>query len=287
MTVQTSTPRTSPPHSHGGRRASAGAGRLRALARRPVVTTLFPFAVVIAIWAIVAELELFPSAFFVGPATVADSLVTSVQRGILPSYIQDSLTRLVVGAAFGLVIGVALGFLIGLNRHARRFSWPVLLFFQAIGDIAWLPIVIIWFGFSLTSVTVVIVYTVTFPLIISIVAGLDAIPANLLRAGASLGASRSRMFWEVYVPGALPGVSSGVRTGLGYGWRALIAAEIIIGTSGVGFMMFDARRQGEVTDVFVGMAVLGVLWYMTDALILAPLEKETVERWGLVEGIGR
>ncbi len=284
MTVQSPAPTTTPPASGArtpGRRFTAR------LLRHPVVKTTFPFAVVVAVWAVVTELGVFPSAFFVGPATVADSLISSIERGILPSYIQDSLTRLAVGAAFGLGIGVALGFLIGLNRYVRRFCWPLLLFFQAIGDIAWLPIVIIWFGFSLTSVTVVIVYTVTFPLIISIVAGLDAIPTNLLRAASSLGASRWRMFWEVYVPGALPGVSSGVRTGLGYGWRALIAAEIIIGTSGVGFMMFDARRQGEVSDVFVGMAVLGVLWYMTDALVLAPLEKETVERWGLVEGIGR
>ncbi|PSL03639.1 NitT/TauT family transport system permease protein/taurine transport system permease protein [Haloactinopolyspora alba] len=285
MSVQTTakTSRPDPPRRTG----TSAAARWRALRRRPLVTTLFPFAVVIAVWAVVAELGVFPSAFFVGPATVADSLLTSVQRGILPAYIVDSLTRLAVGTGVGLLVGVALGFLIGLNRHARRFSWPLLLFFQAIGDIAWLPIVIIWFGFSLTSVTVVIVYTVVFPLIISIVAGLDAIPTNLLRAASSLGASRWRMFWEVYVPGALPGLSSGVRTGLGYGWRALIAAEIIIGTSGVGFMMFDARRQGDVSHVFVGMAVLGVLWYMTDALVLAPLEKETVERWGLVEGIGR
>jgi taurine transport system permease protein len=283
MTVQTRPPTTratTPPKAPRAR-------RLRAVLRRQPVATVFPFAVVIALWAVVDALGIFPSAFFVGPATVFDSMIESVRRGILPSYIQDSLTRLAVGAAFGLVVGVALGFLIGLNRYARKFCWPMLLFFQAIGDIAWLPIVIIWFGFSLTSVTVVIVYTVTFPLIISIVAGLDAIPQNLLRAAASLGASRWRTFWEVYVPGALPGVSSGVRTGLGYGWRALIAAEIIIGTSGVGFMMFDARRQGDVSDVFVGMAVLGVLWYMTDALILAPLEKETVERWGLVERIGR
>lgn len=284
MTVQSPAPTTTPPS--GGARTPGRRFAARLL-KHPVVKTAFPFAVVVAVWAVVAELGVFPSAFFVGPATVADSLISSIERGILPSYIQDSLTRLAVGAAFGLGIGVALGFLIGLNRYVRRFCWPILLFFQAIGDIAWLPIVIIWFGFSLTSVTVVIVYTVTFPLIISIVAGLDDIPTNLLRAASSLGASRWRMFWEVYVPGALPGVSSGVRTGLGYGWRALIAAEIIIGTSGVGFMMFDARRQGEVSDVFVGMAVLGILWYMTDALVLAPLEKETVERWGLVEGIGR
>ena len=264
-----------------------GAGAWATVLRIPGIRTWGPFAVVVAIWALIAELEIFPSAFFVGPGTVLETTLRLVERGILPSYIGDSLLRLAVGAGFGVAIGVALGFLIGLNKYARKFSWPMLLFFQAIGDIAWLPILIIWFGFSLTSVTLVIVYTVTFPLIISIVAGIDSIPQNLSRAAASLGANRWRGIVEVVVPAALPGISSGIRTGLGYGWRALIAAEIIIGTSGVGFMMFEARRQGDVSHVFIGMVVLGALWYATDALILAPFEKETVERWGMVEGIGR
>src|SRR5690606_37840282 len=195
--------------------------------------------------------------------------------------------RLLVGSAAGLVIGIVLGFLVGLNRYVRKFLWPLLLFFQAIGDIAWLPILVIWFGFSITSVTIVIVYTVVFPLIISIVSAIDSMPQNLMRAAGSLGASRWQRILYVILPGTLPGVSSGIRTGLGYGLRALIAAEMIIGTSGIGFMMFDARGQGDVAKVFVGMIVLGVLWYLVDALILAPFERETVERWGMVEGVGR
>lgn len=270
------------------RSAADGWTRFWAQALRvPGIRTWGPFAVVILGWAAIDRAGLFPSAFFVGPGTVWDTAVSLVERGILPAYIGDSLVRLGVGAIWGLLIGIVLGFVIGLNKYVRKFTWPVLLFFQAIGDIAWLPILIIWFGFSLTSVTVVIVYTVTFPLVISIVAGIDSIPKNVLRAGGSLGARRWQQLIYVIVPAALPGVSSGIRTGLGYGWRALIAAEIIIGTSGVGFMMFDARRQGDVSQVFVGMAVLGILWYLTDALILAPFEKETVERWGMVEGIGR
>jgi taurine transport system permease protein len=261
----------------------AGLGRL---AGSSVARTLGPFVPVVALWWLAARLELFPSDFFVGPWAVVESFADLMRKGILPGYLGDSLERLLSGALFGLAVGLPFGFLIGLNRLARRFSWPLLLFFQAIGDIAWLPILIVWFGFSLTSVTLVIVYTVAFPLIISIVAGIDAIRENMMRAAESLGAGRRQLLLEVIAPGALPAIATGIRTGLGYGWRALIAAEIIIGTSGVGFMMFDARRAGEVTEVFVGMIVLGTLWYATDALILAPLERETVERWGMVRGVG-
>ncbi|MCR2815016.1 ABC transporter permease [Microbacterium jiangjiandongii] len=239
------------------------------------------------VWAGISAAELVPASFFTGPGEVVGEFASLVERGILPAYLGDSIGRLLIGSAVGLAVGIGLGFLIGLNRYVRKFLWPLLLFFQAIGDIAWLPILVIWFGFSITSVTIVIVYTVMFPLIIAIVSAIDGMPVNLLRASGSLGADRWSRLVYVILPGTLPGVSSGIRTGLGYGLRALIAAEMIIGTSGVGFMMFDARGQGDVAKVFVGMVVLGVLWYLVDALILAPFERETVERWGMVEGVGR
>jgi taurine transport system permease protein len=256
---------------------------LDALGQNAVVRTLGPFVPIVFVWWAVAAAGIFPSAFFVGPRTVLESFGELIYKGILGGFIMDSVRRLATGVAFGLLVGVPAGIFIGLNRYARRFTWPLFVFFQAIGDIAWLPILIIWFGFSLTSVTLVIVYTVVFPLMISITSGIDGVPEDVVRAARSLGAPRRRIVLEVIIPAAFPSVVTGIRTGLGYGWRALIAAEIIVGTSGIGFMMFDARRAGQVTEVFVGMIVLGILWYALDALVLAPLERETVERWGMVE----
>jgi taurine transport system permease protein len=259
---------------------------LHRLWQNSAVKTLTPFAVVTVVWWIVAEINVFPDAFFIGPDAVAMRMAELIWKGILPAYLSDSVGRLVGGAVLGVLVGVPLGFLIGLNRIARKLAWPLLLFFQAIADIAWLPLLIIWFGFTQTSVNFVLVYSIIFPLIISIVASIDSIPDDLVRAARALGAKRRQVVREVIVPGSMAGVATGLRVGLGYGWRALIAAEIIVGTSGLGFMMFDARRAGQVDDVFVGMIVLGVLWYATDALLLAPLERETVERWGIVKRIG-
>src|SRR5690606_11424530 len=126
-----------------------------------------------------------------------------------------------------------------------------------VADIAWLPIVIVWFGFSLTAVTFVIVYTIVFPLVLSIVAGIEQVPQELVRAARSLGASRLRIFVEVILPGALPSVASGVRTGLGYGWRALVAAEIIVGTSGIGFMILTDHLRAALTSCSLIHQALG------------------------------
>ena len=251
-------------------------------ARWPAVRSIVPFIPVVALWAIVAEAGLFPRAFFPGPADVVRTFGALVYKGILPEYLEDSVIRLAVGAAVGMAIGIPLGLLVGLSRRAHAALWPVLLFFQAIGDIAWLPILLIWFGFGLATMTFVIVYTVLFPVVLNTVLGVRSVPTDLHRAALSLGAGRRHVLFEVVLPGALPNIITGLRNGLGYGWRALIAAEMIVGTSGIGFMMFDARRAGSVIEIVLGMIVLGLLWYAVDAWVLAPVERATGQRWGLV-----
>jgi NitT/TauT family transport system permease protein/taurine transport system permease protein len=255
---------------------------IRATTAWPGLRSILPFVPLVAAWWITAALEVFPKAFFPGPVEVAKSFVELVRKGILPEYLADSVGRLAVGAAVGIAIAIPLGVLIGTSRRAHAALWPVLLFFQAVGDIAWLPILLIWFGFGLTTMTFVIVYTVLFPVVLNTVLGIRSVPTDLVRAARSLGASRLRIVWEVLLPGALPNVITGLRNGLGYGWRALIAAEIIVGTSGIGFLRFDARRAGSVVEIMLGMVLLGALWYVVDAWVLAPIERATGQRWGMV-----
>lgn len=255
-------------------------------ARSAALRSIAPFIPVIALWAIVAESGMFPRVFFPGPAEVVSSFGSLVYKGILPEYLEDSVVRLAVGAAAGLALGIPLGVLVGLSSRAHAMLWPALLFFQAIGDIAWLPILLIWFGFGLTTVTFVIVYTVLFPVVLNTVLGVLSVPIVMHRAAQSLGASHLRIVWEVVLPGAMPNIITGVRNGLGYGWRALIAAEMIVGTSGIGFLMFDARRAGSVVEILLGMIVLGLLWYVVDDWVLVPIERVTVQRWGLVARCG-
>lgn len=258
---------------------------LRWLVRQPAWRTLGPFVPIAALWALAVELEIFPRAFFPGPLEVLRAFGSLIYKGVLPQYLQDSVVRLAVGTGLGVLAGVPFGILIGLHTRSYRFFWPLVIFFQAIGDIAWLPILLIWFGFTLTTMTFVIVYTVVFPVIFNTALGVRTVPLEMVRAAQSLGAPRWRILADVVLPGALPNVVTGLRNGLGYGWRALIAAEIIVGTSGIGFMMFDARRSGSVVEMLLGMIVLGILWYVVDGGILAPLERATIQRWGMVTDV--
>ncbi len=255
---------------------------IRWLEGHPGIRSFLPFVPIILLWAAIARSGIFPRIFFPDPLDVVASFANLIYKGILPEYLGDSIVRLVVGAGVGAVTGIPLGLLVGLSPLGHRFLWPLIVFFQAVGDIAWLPILLIWFGFGLTTMTFVIVYTVLFPVVLNTVLGVRSIPLEFIRAAQSLGAGRVRILHEVIVPGALPNIITGLRNGLGWGWRALIASEMIVGTSGIGFMMFDARRAGQVTEVLLGMILLGLLWYVVDGWILVPWEQATIERWGVV-----
>ncbi|WP_205857323.1 ABC transporter permease, partial [Phytoactinopolyspora endophytica] len=119
----------------------SGAARRRYWLRRAgdsrLVRTFGPFVPVLLVWWLVAELELFSTAFFVGPGTVIAEFDEMIRKGILPAYLSDSLERLWFGVLFGLLIGIPAGFLVAMSRWARRLTWPLLMFFQAIADIAW------------------------------------------------------------------------------------------------------------------------------------------------------
>ena len=143
----------------------------RMTARWPGLAAIVPFIPLVLLWTAIVEAGVFPRAFLPGPVDVMKSFVTLTYKGILPDYLQDSLIRLITGAAVGMALGIPLGILIGTSRWAQRACWRVLLFFQAIGDIAWLPILLIWFGFGLTTMTFVIVYTVLFPVVLNTVLG--------------------------------------------------------------------------------------------------------------------
>ena len=255
---------------------------VRWTARYPALASLVPFVPVVALWAAVAGAGIFPRVFFPGPIEVVQKFGTLMANGILPAYLEDSVLRLAVGTAMGLALGIPMGLLVGLSDRAHRALWPVPLFFQAIGDIAWLPILLIWFGFGLTTMTFVIVYTVLFPVVLNTVLGVRSVPLELHRAALSLGASKARVVWEVVLPGALPNIMTGLRNGLGFGWRALIAAELVGATTGLGQMIFGASEVHRSDIIIGGCLIIGAIAIAMDRWLLLPIERRTIERWGLV-----
>ena len=243
---------------------------------------LLPLLVIFLIWPILtAALDVNPRVF-PSPGMVWSAALESIRDGSLLAHIGASLTRVAVGTLLGVAIAIPLGIAMGVSPGVSAFLSPLLRFFSVLAGIAWIPIATLWFGYGFGAITFVIFNAVFFIVTYNTVLGVSAIPIRLRHAAASLGAGRYAMLTEVLLPGALPNIVTGVRTGLGFAWRGLIAAEMIATNVGLGYMLFLARDFYRTEVIVLGMIVIGVIWLLLDRLLLAPLERATIERWGLV-----
>ncbi len=241
-----------------------------------------PFVMVVVVWWGVYTIFDPRPTKLVAPSSVVTAFFELIREGTLPAYIAQSLGRLSIGVVIAIGIGVPLGWLLGLNKDVSSSVEPTLRFFNAISGIAWLPLAIAWFGFTDRTITAVIIYTMIFPVIFNTMIGVRTVPTVLRDASRSLGSSWFRVVRDVYVPGSFPSVMTGLRLGIGFGWRALIAGEFIVGGGGLGFLIFNSRTAGQTERVMLGMIVLGAVWLLIDRLILRPIEEFTSARWGMV-----
>jgi NitT/TauT family transport system permease protein/taurine transport system permease protein len=236
-----------------------------------------------AAWSLAAATLPLPDYYLPPPSAVLAALADLTAKGILPTFVVESLRRILLAAALGLVVGVPVGLLLGVSRRVAEFFYPLLNFFQSVSGIAWLPLMLVWFGFGERTILVAVNYTVLFPVIFNAVLGVRSVPPLYVNALRTLGASRWRIVRDVVLPGALPSIATGIRLGLAYGWRALIAAEMLVGAHGLGFMIFNAQNFHLTARIMLGMGIIGLLWLVLDYFLLRPLEEATIARWGLVQ----
>ena len=252
-------------------------------ARETALTWIVLIAGLLAAWTLAAATLPLPSYMLPPPAAVLAASVDLVAKGILPTYVAESLRRMVIAALIAFAIGVPVGIVLGMSRRVAELAFPVLNFFQSVSGIAWLPLMLVWFGFGERTILVAVNYTVVFPVALNTVLGVRSVPRIYVNGLRTLGASRWRIARDVIVPGALPSIATGMRLGLAYGWRALIAAEMLVGAHGLGFMIFSAQNFHLTARIMLGMLVIGLLWVVLDYFVLRPLEQATIERWGLIQ----
>jgi NitT/TauT family transport system permease protein/taurine transport system permease protein len=246
-------------------------------------TWLVLLAAFLGAWSVAAATLPVPPYYLPPPSAVLVAFGELTAKGILPIYVVESVRRIVTAAAVAAVVGVPVGLLLGTSRRVAEFAYPLLNFFQSVSGIAWLPLMLVWFGFGERTIIVAVNYTVLFPVIFNALLGVRSVPPIYVNALRTLGASRWRIATDVLIPGALPNIATGMRLGLAYGWRALIAAEMLVGAHGLGFMIFSAQNFHLTARIMLGMAIIGLLWLLLDYFVLRPVEEATIARWGLVQ----
>lgn len=251
---------------------------------------LLPIIFVLAVWVLLPQFLSIPAYKFPSLGQVAQDLWTLTINGTLPGNLAASLARLAVAFVIGAALGIVVGLGITLSEKVATFLLPLVSFFNSIAGIAWIPMAIAWFGFGNGPVLFVIANNIFFVVVYNTILGARSIPSVLFDGVRVLGGSRrSVLVREVLLPGAMVGVLGGLRTGLAFGWRALIAVELIAASNGLGYMSIEASRLYDGATVVAVIVVIGVVWLAMDHFLLRPLEARTVVRWGMVSGssVGR
>jgi len=242
---------------------------------------LAPFLALLVAWTFIVQYYEVPLRVFPSPSEVARAFWFEWQTGALITHIWQSVQRVLVGSVLAIASSIPLGVAISTNPGVAAFFTPILRFFAVLAGIAWIPLATLWFGYGFGAITFIIFNAVFFVVVYNTILGVSRIPQTLRNAARSLGANRWQVLTEVVLPGALPNIATGIRTGLGFAWRGLIAAEIIATNAGLGYMVFLARDFYRTEVIVLGMILIGAIWVAIDRLILAPLEYRTIERWGL------
>lgn len=197
-------------------------------------------------------------------------------------HILDSLTRWFFGFGIAAIAGIGYGLVAGWSQPFEDATYKILHLLQLIPGLAWIPVAILIFGIGETATIFMIAITAFTPVAINVLSGVKRLDTTFVRAALMMGAGRKALFLQVLLPGSLPAILSGLRIGLGNGWRVLVAAEMIVGTgTGLGYSIIQARWTLEYASAFACLGVICVIGLVFEEFIFNPLEQRTIERWTL------
>jgi len=239
-------------------------------------------AALFAVWALVAGSGLATEQFLPGPMAVLREILTLVHEpyagSLLQAHLLASLQKF--GAAFllGAGLGVPLGLMMGRFKPVEHIVGPVFEGLRFIPPIAWVPFSILWLGTGFMAPVMVIFAGVFSSCVVNAYAGVKQADKSIIEAAQMLGISRWATVTEVLVPAALPHIVAGLRIGAGFGWQSLIGAELIVGSTGLGYMIVQGESNLTAKVVIAGMIVIGVVGAIID-LIMRKIEHRIRSRW--------
>jgi ABC-type nitrate/sulfonate/bicarbonate transport system permease component len=236
------------------------------------MTRALAVAAALGVWALVCygnvRLEVVNPVLLPTPWAVAEVGLASARSGELGRHVLTSLGRVAEGFGLAAIAALGLGLLAGLCVPLRLMLEPVIEFVRPIPPLAFLPMFLVWFGLGEASKVAFIGYTTFFPMFVAIAASVLRVDVMLLRAAASLGASRADLIRRVVVPASLPGIVIALRVGFGLALFVIVGAEFMGADAGLGYLIMEGRTFFNPAQIVMGALVLGILGSAINALLV-------------------
>ncbi|WP_458096320.1 ABC transporter permease [Roseomonas sp. WA12] len=227
-----------------------------------------PLAIVL-LWQAASMAGLISPRTLAAPTTILASAWELLASGELPRHLLVSLGRVAAGLAIGVTTGIALALVSGLSRLGEEIVDAPMQMLRTLPFLALVPLFILWFGIGETPKIALVALGSAFPVYLTLFAGIRGVDPKLAEAGRVFGLDRRGLVRHVILPGALPSGLVGLRYALGSAWLSLVIAEQINATSGIGFLINDARDFLRTDVIVVGLLVYALLGLGADALVRA------------------
>ena len=250
---------------------------------REVRTSAVTIAVVLIAWVVVTMVFRVSPMILPSPKDMGSELDTLLSVGYagkpLYLHIAKSLFRSLTGLLTGIALAVPIGLFMGYSRTVNASLVPIFGFFRPIPPIAFIPLMILWFGIGELS-KILLIFAASFNYtVLSSAAGMRAVPEQLIRKGRNLGLTRGQLFTSVMLPAAMPHIFTGIKTSTAVSWAIVVAAELIAAQEGLGFIIQDAGTFFRITDVFLGIIIVGFIG-ITIEIVISLIERRTLHWQG-------
>ncbi|MEO8741338.1 MAG: ABC transporter permease subunit [Casimicrobiaceae bacterium] len=235
--------------------------------RNRVLLPLFGVFLVAVAWQATVLIYRLPVVVLPPPLAVVETLVELSGTLAFWRDVGISLYEFTVGYLFGVTLGVSVGMLMGESRYFRMIATPVVEALRFIVPFAWIPLVILWFGTSYTGKILLVGYAVFFVMVVSTARSVAQVEPTLTRVGTMLGMGTWALALKVHLRAAAPTIASAARAAAAIGWIAVVAAEYIGASAGLGVMITNAASSLATATVIAGMIVIGLVGGGVSALI--------------------
>ncbi|WP_059049360.1 ABC transporter permease [Paenibacillus senegalimassiliensis] len=221
----------------------------------------------LAVWEYLSAHEYISYLLFPAPSRIAETFISLVQSGAWWSNLEISLQRALLGFLLGGGAGLLLGIVVGLFRWVERTMDPAVQMLRMVPHLAVTSLFVLWFGIGETSKVLLIAKGAFFPLYINVFLGLRGVDNKLFEVTRVLEFSRLRQVIQLMLPASLPNLFLGIRMSVAIAWLSLVVAEMMGASSGIGYLMMDARAMSKTPVVFVGIFTFTLIGVLSDWLI--------------------
>ena len=230
-----------------------------------IFKTLFIPVLLLWLWHALSASGMVSPYLLPGPGRVLESALNMASSGVLVEHLAASFKRIGMGFSFSVVLGISVAGLLHRFRLLDELFTGTLSFLRMTPPLALTPLIILWLGIEDATQIAIIMLASFFPIYLNTRAGLSRLDPLYRELAASLHISGPRFVFAFLAPAATPSIITGLRLSFGYSWRALIAAELIAASSGLGYLIMDAEQMQRADEVIVGIVVIGIIGWMLDA----------------------